>query len=413
MFERIPMPCPIPKPFSFFQQHLRTWMKEYDKEPIVFMTRMEKVYAFLTALVQDEECYLLALKLEDQIQAALCYSIFDDKDNTHPAAIYLMTEYGSIDDPILKMASPFKNKMLEDERQYRKNGVYSPEMKLVNDMFQHDYSPGSKDNFGFAGRLSRQLDGGTFLQTRFFKFYFENQNLFNSYGSVVSRRMALNYFNGKRELQSIKKELKGNEQSLSRFNELVHSSYTNLSWLTGRDIHVVHAISRGKWQPGALSAAGVPVNILMNKLQETMDKRKPVAKSRQNFLRLYRAVSGELERDVSQKALQTVALFFDSMEFNKHLSDEFTQAIDDVLNSQDLSDDDKIGAFIHNMLQGKNSGSLNLSNEGAEKLPRVIVEVEKNAHKQWDLFRHFGIDNNTHKLVSRVKRNALNEDLGL
>lgn len=413
MFERITKPCPIPTPFSFFQHNLRTWMKDYDHQPLVFMDRMDRVYAYLTELVQDEEYYLMALKLEDQIQAAICYTIFDVKDEAKSAATCLMREYGAIDDPILKLASPFENMMLEDARNYRKKKVYSPAMQLVQDMFQHDYSQGSNDNFGFAGRLSRQLGGGTFLQARFFKYYFENESLFKNTENVILRRMALNYFNRKRELQSIKKELIRNDNALASFDQLVHKSYTNLSWLTGRDIQVIHSISHGKWQAGELSAAGVPVNLLMEKLQETMDGRKPVAKSRQNFLRLYRATSGELKPAVAQRALHTVALLFESMEFNKHLSDEFNEALNEVLASQDFSDDEKVGAYIHKVLQGKNPESLKLSDTGLDKLPGAIIEIAKTPHQQLELFRHFGIDGHSHKIVNRVKRNALDEDFGL
>lgn len=413
MFERIPMPCPFEGKLYSFQSQIRSLIANFSENPNRFSEHMEKIYSYLAMMAEDDEYYLLAMKLEDQIQAAFLGQILDYRERDLSGVEVLLKDFDAANDPIAKIAKKHSIQMVEDATRYRQNGAESAAIKLILRYFKNFYSPLEKDSFGFSGRLDYQLNSGTFAQVRFFPFYFMNESCFSLSMPVIHKRIALNVFNRKREINSIKKALGKNEYSQQRFNDLVHRSITDLSWYSKRSFDVIHALHKGKWQSGELSNLGVPVNELMDKVIKDISSRKLSPAMLSKFIEIYNSMKVDLSDEIRIKAIQALASIFCKTPANMSSYEDNHNLIDDILNSQTLSNAEKLGAYVNKLMKDPDYPAMILDEGDYKALPKIVSELVKSYDEQRRIFSRLGMDTYRHRLINKAKRNALAEDLGL
>jgi hypothetical protein len=407
------MPCPFEGKINNFQYEIMSWIDSFSEDPVRFSDHMEKIYSYLTMMAEDDEYYLLAMKLEDQIQGAFLGEILDHRERDLSAVELLLREFDAANDPILKTASKHSKQMAEDAARYRHNGAESAAIKLIFRYFKNFYSPLEKNNFGFAYRLDYHLNAGTFKQVRFFPFYLVNESCFGLSKNVIHKRIALNVFNRKREINSIKKALGKNNSSQQGFSELVHRSITDLSWYSERSFEVIHALHKGKWQPGELSNLGVPVNELMHKIINDITSRKLSSSLLSKFIEVYNSVKVDLSDEVRSKAIKALALIFCKTPAHMGSYEDSHELIDDILYSPTLSNTEKLGAYVNKLMKDPDYPAMSLEDDDYKVLPKIVSELVKSADEQRRMFSRLGMDTYRHRLINKAKRNALAEDLGL
>ncbi len=413
MFERIPLPCPLPIPFTGIQYTLYSWMKEFGENPEILSEKMEDIYGFLDLMLQDDEYYLVALKVEDQIQASITRAIFDAEEKAQAGASFLIEKYNSLNDPLLYKSGSRQDEMRKDISNYLKNKTLSPAMKLVSDLFPTDFDPSSRDSFGYAMRLKSKLDRGTFLLERFFPFYLQHELGFSQHKDIVKRQVAISFLNRKREISSIKKVLMQQPKFLVSFNELIDESLSDVSWLSDKDVHVIHAIGKGEWQPGELKKAGLDINQVMNKSANYILGKNASQKAKDNFVAAYHSLNQDLSDDVTNKAIQALITCIDTTARSQSNNKKTEPIIKSLLSDNSIHDDLKIGACIHNYLNGNGLVRLNLSDHGKKRIPKVITHIIQNPSEQMEMLRLFGIEAADNKIVNKIKRDALREDFEL
>jgi hypothetical protein len=413
MFERIPMPCPFEGKLNNFQYEIRSWIASFPEDPVRFLERMEKIYSYLAMMAEDDEYYLLAMKLEDQIQGSFLGEILDHRERDLSGIEVLLRDFDAANDPIAKIASKHSKKMEEDAARYRQNGAESAAIKLIFRYFKSYYTPLDKDSFGFSGRLDYQLNSGTFKQVRFFPFYFRNESCFSLSMAVIHKRIALNVFNRKREINAIKKALGNNQSFQQGFNDLVHRSITDLSWYSKRSFEVIHALHKGKWQLGELSNLGVPVNELMSKVIKDISSRKLSSALLSKFIEVYNSMKVDLSDEIRGKAIQALASIFCKTPAHMSSYEGSIELIDDILNSQTLSNAEKLGAYVNKLMKDPDYPAISLTEDDYKALPKIVSKLVKSADEQRRMFSRLGMDTYRHRLINKAKRNALAEDLGL
>ena len=413
MFERIPQHCPIPIPFSGIQYTVYLWMKIFSDSPEILSEKMEEIYAYLELMLEDDEYYLVALKIEDQIQAAITRAIFDEERKAQEGASFLIEKYQALNDPLLIASGRRKEEIRVDVENYLKNKSLSPAMRLTSDLFPIDFDPSSRDSFGYAFRLKRKLDGGTYLLERFFPFYFQHESAFSRHKDIIKRQIAISFLNRKREISSIIKAMAPHPKFIVSFNELINQSLSDLSWLSDKDVHVIHAIAKGDWLPGELNNAGLDINQVMNSSANYILSKNASQKAKESFIATYYSLNKDLSSDVKSKTIEALTACIDTTASSKVKSQKSLAVIESILKDKTLHDDLKIGACIHNYLNGNGLTKLNLSEHGKKRIPLVITHIVQNPSEQMEMLRLFGVEAFESKIVNKIKRNALQEDFEL
>jgi hypothetical protein len=419
MFESIKSASPFghSRVLSYFPISFGVDIRTNSEEIDYIDTRLDQLYAYLFEMAGIYELSACAIALEKELQGVFLRLLGEGKE-LQPALLLWQKKYDVANDPIKKAAAIFDDRLIDEILNYKKTGDYSPALKMLRQHFPMSV-PGRQIFQAFNSDLESYLDYAIFQQVRFISLYAQSPTLFAEQRAPLIRSLGLSALLKETRIRKIDSQVaemkkEGAIGMIFNLDDLREESIRDLSWIKPRDSAFLLNMSKGKWTPEALKRFGIDINQAFQRVSENLRDRKLSQGAALNYIAFVQMSIDALTPDSREMAVKNAAHVLSRLIYSNSSSEYGVFDLARiVLASEALDDADKIGAHLHLSFMENNCQTLTVDKKLHPALKAIIKEVSPNPKMELEAYCIFGIADAGGKRLSRMKRGAISEDMGL